>query len=116
MTIQTSPDQTNSDAATRRKVRTVKTGAEETTAKGEKAARAGNAAISKAEQVIKKLSSAKGVTIPQMMEATGWQPHSVRGFLSGVVRKKLWHSLASEIGKDGVRRYRISAASTSPEA
>ena len=70
--------------------------------------RTANAATSKAEHLLKKLGSAKGVTIPQMMEATGWQAHSVRGFLSGVVRKKLGHTLVSEVGKDGTRRYRIA--------
>ena len=41
------------------------------------------------------------------MEATGWQAHSVRGFLSAVVKKKLALNLVSETGKDGVRHYRI---------
>ena len=63
----------------------------------------------KASIVLKKLSSSKGATIQAMMEATGWQAHSVRGFLSAVVKKKLGLNLVSETGKDGVRRYRIQA-------
>jgi hypothetical protein len=61
----------------------------------------------KAEQVLKKLRLAKGATIEMLMEATGWQAHSVRGFLSAVVKKKLGLNLVSEVGKDGARRYRI---------
>lgn len=57
----------------------------------------------KTEAVLKKLKSAKGVTL----EATGWQAHSVRGFLSGTVKKKLGLTVVSEVGKDNVRRYRI---------
>lgn len=65
----------------------------------------------KADLVLKKLRSAKGVTVETLMEATGWQAHSVRGFLSGTVKKKLGLSLISEAGKDGIRRYRIDATS-----
>ena len=62
---------------------------------------------SKSDIVIKKLHLARGVSIAQLVEATGWQVHSVRGFLSAVIRKKLRLVLVSEIGKDGIRRYRI---------
>ena len=44
------------------------------------------------------------------MEVTGWQAHSVRGFLSADVKKKLGLALVNEIGKDGLRRYRVAAA------
>ena len=63
--------------------------------------------ISKAETVLKKLRLARGVTVLQIMELTGWQSHSVRGFFSAVVRKRLKLNLVSEVGKDGQRRYRI---------
>lgn len=62
---------------------------------------------SKADIVLKKLQSAKGATVAQLGEATGWQSHSVRGFLSAAVRKKLGLTLVSETGRDGQRRYRI---------
>lgn len=59
--------------------------------------------------VLKKLNAPMGATIEVLMQATGWQAHSVRGFLSAVVKKKLGLNLINEIGKDGVRRYRIDA-------
>lgn len=70
------------------------------------------AAPTKTDIVLKKLKSAKGATIQTLMDATGWQAHSVRGFLSGTVKKKLGHELLSETGKDGQRRYRIAEAKT----
>ncbi len=68
----------------------------------------GRPATSKSDIVVSKLRSAKGATIETLMTATGWQAHSVRGFLSGTVRKKLGLPLESEIGKDGQRRYRLA--------
>lgn len=64
-------------------------------------------AASKTDLVLKKLRGSKGVSIAQLAETTGWQLHSVRGFLSGIVKKKLGLNLISETGKDGVRRYRV---------
>jgi hypothetical protein len=46
-----------------------------------------------------------------MMEETGWQAHSVRGFMSGALKKKLKLTVTSKKeGKTGERRYRIAAA------
>jgi hypothetical protein len=57
-------------------------------------------------RVIVMLRSAAGATIASIMAATGWQQHSVRGFLAGVVRKKLGLNLVSEQTDKG-RVYRI---------
>ncbi len=61
---------------------------------------------SKQERVIGLLRSPSGASIATMMQGTGWQQHSVRGFLAGVVRKKLKLKLDSE-KVDGERVYRI---------
>jgi hypothetical protein len=54
------------------------------------------AAGSKQSRVIAMLHSPTGATIAAMMNATGWQPHSMRGFLAGVVRKRLKLDLTSK--------------------
>ena len=62
---------------------------------------------SKQSLVIAMLQSPAGATIAAMMKATGWQPHSVRGFLAGVVRKRLKLKLGST-KVDGNRVYQIT--------
>jgi len=67
-------------------------------------------AESKQDIVVKLLRRKAGASIDEIVAETGWQKHSVRGFLSAVVRKKLALPLESSVKKDGVRRYRIAAA------
>ena len=63
---------------------------------------------SKQSRVIAMLQSPAGATIAAMMKATGWQQHSVRGFLAGVVRKRLNLKLTST-KVDGERVYQIAS-------
>jgi Protein of unknown function (DUF3489) len=62
---------------------------------------------SKQSRIIAMLQSPSGTTIAAMTKATGWQQHSVRGFLAGVVRKRLKLKLGSK-KVDGNRVYRIA--------
>ena len=61
----------------------------------------------KQERVLTLLSQPAGASIDEMMQATDWQQHSVRGFLAGTVKKKLGFSLTSLKPDGGARRYRI---------
>jgi hypothetical protein len=63
-------------------------------------------AESKQARLITMLRASSGATVAAMMAATEWQQHSVRGFLAGVIRKKLGLNLVSEESDDG-RVYRI---------
>ena len=62
---------------------------------------------SKQQTCLDLLGRREGATIEDLEEATGWQKHSVRGFLAGAVKKKLGLTLVSEKPDAGPRRYRI---------
>ena len=66
--------------------------------------------VSKRALLLKLLRSNKGATVVQMQKATGWQPHSIRGFLSGPVKNGLGLAVKSEVGSDGLRRYSVSGS------
>jgi hypothetical protein len=77
-------------------------------AKGPKTA-AGARDGSKTAKVLELLKRPSGVTAKELIRATGWQPHSVRGFLSGTLRKKLGLDLMSAKAEDGERTYSLKA-------
>ncbi len=66
-------------------------------------------------RIIAMLRTAAGATIASLVTATQWQQHSVRGFLAGVVRKKLQLNLVSEQTDKG-RVYRIKDGKASSAA
>jgi hypothetical protein len=66
-------------------------------------------------RIIAMLRTPAGATIASLVTATEWQRHSVRGFLAGVVRKKLGLNLVSEQTDKG-RIYRIKGGKASPAA
>jgi Protein of unknown function (DUF3489) len=79
-----------------------------------RAARANKAAAAprgatKTEKILDLLKRAGGVTLQELVKATGWQPHSVRGFLSGTIGKKMGMPIESFKGAEGDRFYRLLA-------
>jgi len=68
-------------------------------------------AQTKQEAVLGLLRRKNGVSLEHIMETTGWQAHSVRGFLSGTVKKKLGLKLSSKQNDAGIRKYFLRSAS-----
>ena len=64
---------------------------------------------SKTAKVLDLLKRPGGATTKELIKATGWQPHSLRGFLSGTVRKKMGLAITSTNGDDGERSYSVKA-------
>jgi hypothetical protein len=64
---------------------------------------------SKTQKVIDLLKAPGGATLNQLMKATSWQAHSVRGFLSGTLGKRMGLTVTSVKTEDGERTYSIKA-------
>ena len=63
---------------------------------------------SKTAKVLDLVKRSGGATLKQLMKATGWQAHSVRGFLSGTLSKKMGLKIASSKTNDGERVYSLA--------
>ncbi len=64
----------------------------------------------KQAQMIELLSRDTGATIADLVAATGWQPHTVRGAMAGALKKKLGLTITSEKVEGRGRVYRVQAA------
>jgi Protein of unknown function (DUF3489) len=64
---------------------------------------------SKTNQVIELLKRSEGATLQDLMAATDWQAHSIRGFISGSLRKKMGLAIQSTTGADGIRTYSMKS-------
>jgi len=62
---------------------------------------------SKTAKILALLKRPGGASLQQLQKATGWQPHSVRGFLSGALKKKMGLRVDSTKLQDGQRTYRV---------
>jgi Protein of unknown function (DUF3489) len=63
----------------------------------------------KTAQILELLKRPGGATLQNLMTATEWQAHSLRGFLSGTLRKKMGLSVESTKGEDGQRSYSLKS-------
>ena len=64
-------------------------------------------AASKTAKILALLRRSAGASLPELTKATGWQAHSIRGFLSGVVKKKMGLRVHSISRENGARAYRL---------
>ena len=70
-------------------------------------ARSKRSATTKTNILLKALHRKTGASVPEMQKLTGWQAHSVRGFLSGTIKRKLGNSITTFVNDKRGRCYRI---------
>jgi len=70
-------------------------------------AKPGSRPGSKAAKVLALLQRPQGAVLKELLKVTGWQPHSMRGFLSGTVSRKMGLQLSSIKAESGERRYTV---------
>ena len=64
---------------------------------------------SKTATILELLKRPEGATAKELLKATSWQPHSLRGFISGTLGKKMGLAVTSTKGEDGERSYSVKA-------
>jgi hypothetical protein len=64
---------------------------------------------SKTASILEMLKRPEGATAKELLKATAWQPHSLRGFISGTLGKKMGLTVISTKGEDGGRSYSVKA-------
>jgi len=64
---------------------------------------------SKTATILEMLKRPGGATAKELLKATGWQPHSLRGFISGTLGKKMGLTVASSKSENGERSYSVKA-------
>ncbi len=70
----------------------------------------------KTAKILGLLRRPSGASIDELRKATGWQAHSVRGFLSGTVKRKLGLKVIAETNDKGIRRYWTESTPDKAEA
>ena len=66
-------------------------------------------ASTKSAQIVELLARANGASIRELMKATGWQAHSVRGFMAGSLKRQ-GRSVTSAVDNEGERRYQLAVS------
>ena len=64
---------------------------------------------SKTAAILEMLKRPGGASAKELLKATGWQPHSLRGFISGTLGKKMGVAVVSSKAEDGERSYSVKS-------